>query len=432
MKESKKTRIQAPPEWGIEQVPERYRYLKALDYFVLWTSLGKGLLVFWAGSLLVPQLDLTTALLIIVAGSLIGSLPLALAGVIGSDNAVPTMVSLRPAFGVFGSYLPSLLNIIQLVGWTTFEIVVMALAADQVSTAVFNYSNFYLWVVIFTAVCILMGVLGPLAVVRQWLEKFAIWVLYGSTIWIVYIIATSGKVPEVLGSVNEGGLPLLLAMDIVIAMPVSWMPLVSDYNRFARSSRGGFWGTYVGYVVANVIGYGVGALLVLSMATADVVAAILLVQLGGVALLFILIYEVDNGFADLYSAAVSIQNIIPWARQRLFIVGLGVLSMFLAMLIPIMQYEWFLLWIGSVFIPLFGVMFTDYFIVNKRSYDMKGIYESDGPYRYWHGVNLRAVISWISGVIIYNLIVTYTPETGASIPTLLASALIYWLLNKAH
>jgi putative hydroxymethylpyrimidine transporter CytX len=430
--ESKRSPIKAPPEWGVQPVPKTHKYLGTFDYFVLWTSLGKGLLVFWAGSLLVPQLDFNTALLIIVAGSLIGSLPLALAGIIGSDNSIPTMVMLRPSFGIYGSYLPSLLNIVQLVGWTTFEIVVMSLAADQVSQTVFNYSNFYLWVVVFATVCILMGILGPLAVVRQWLEKFAVWVLYGSVVWIVYIVTISGTFPEILGASGEGGLPLLLAMDIVIAMPISWMPLVSDYNRFARSSREGFWGTYTGYVVANVIGYGVGALLVLSMATADVVAAILLVQLGVVALLFILIYEVDNGFADLYSAAVSIQNIVPWAKQRLLIVGLGVLSMVLAMLIPVIQYEEFLFLIGSVFIPLFGVAFTDYFIIRKRSYDLKSIYESSGAYRHWRGVNLRAVASWIIGVTVYRLILIYTPELGASIPTLLASALIYWIFNKNH
>jgi NCS1 family nucleobase:cation symporter-1 len=428
--EDEKMRIQGPPEWGIKPVPRDHRLLGKFDYFVLWTSLGNGLLVFWAGTLLVPQLGLFTALFMIVIGSLIGSLPLALAGIIGSDNAVPTMVMLRPVFGIRGSFLPSVLNVLQLIGWTTFEIVVMALAADQVSMVVLGYSVFSFWVIVFAAVCILIGIVGPLTFVKQWLEKFAVWVLYGSMIWIVYFIATSGNIPEMLAAPGEGGLPLLLAMDIVIAMPVSWMPLVSDYNRFARSSNAGFWGTYIGYVMANVIGYGVGALLVLSMATADVVTAILLVQFGAVALLFILTYEVDNGFADLYSAAVSIQNIIPKARQRLLIVGIGILSMVLALVIPIMQYEGFLLWISSVFIPLFGILFTDYFVINRRKYDVKAIYKDNGVYRYWRGINLRAIIAWASGVLIYNLAVAYTPDTGASIPTLLATGFIFWLLDK--
>lgn len=430
MAEHKEGTIQTPPEWGIEPVPKNHRRLGKLDYFVLWSSLGNGLLVFWAGSLLVPQLDVFTALMIIVAGSLIGSLPLALAGIIGSDNAVPTMVMLRPAFGIRGSFLPSLLNVFQLIGWTTFELVVMSLAADQVSTKILGYSIFYVWVIFFSAILVLTGIGGPLTFVKQWLEKFEIWVLYGSVIWITYVLATSGQIHGVLSAPGKGGLPLLLAMDIVIAMPVSWMPLVSDYSRFAKSSSAGFWGTYIGYVIANVIGYGVGALLVLLTNTADVVAAILLVQFGAVTLLFILTYEADNGFADLYSAAVSIQNLFPKAKQRLLVIGIGILSMVLAMLIPIMQYEWFLLWIGAIFIPIFGVLLIDYFVINRRRYNVQAIYMHGGTYRYWREINLRAIAAWISGAAVYNLIVAYAPDLGASLPTLLVSALIYWLLSK--
>ncbi|MEM2211230.1 MAG: putative hydroxymethylpyrimidine transporter CytX [Nitrososphaerales archaeon] len=425
-------RIRFPPEWGIEPVPNNYRYLRFIDYFVLWTSLGKGLLVFWAGSLLVPQLDLGIALIVIILGSIIGSLPLALVGIIGSDNAIPTMVMLRPSFGIYGSYLPSILNIIQLIGWTVFEIVVMALAANNVTQSLFGYSNFYLWVLIFAIFCVLMGIVGPIAVVREWLEKFAVWILYGATIWIAYSALITRNFLDLLTLPAKGGLPLLLAMDIVIAMPISWMPLISDYNRFAHNSKEGFWGTFIGYVIANVLGYGVGAILILSMGTTDVVSAIMLVQLGALTLILILIYEVDNGFADLYSAAVSIQNLLPRLKQRLLIISIGGLSAILAMLIGenIYHYEWFLLWIGSVFVPIFGVTFIDYFILNKRRYDVQMIYNPKGAYKYRGGVNIKAIVAWSMGVIIYYLIVWYAPWLGASIPSLLTSAFTYWILNK--
>ena len=126
-------RLRAPPEWGIEPVPQRFRILRTIDLFVLWSSLGVGLLVLVAGSLLVPALGLLESFVISLLGSIIGSIFLASAGLIGSDYGVPTMVSLRPILGRVGSYLPTLLNVIQLVGWTGFELMIMGAAASNIS-----------------------------------------------------------------------------------------------------------------------------------------------------------------------------------------------------------------------------------------------------------------------------------------------------------
>jgi len=423
-------KIRAPPEWGVEPVDSEHRYLRSVDYFVLWTSLGKGLLVFWAGALLVPYLDLTAALIAIIAGSIIGSLPLAIAGIIGSDNAIPTMVALRPSFGTLGSYFPSVLNIVQLVGWATLEIVVMATAVDGVVKAVFNYSNLYLWVIIFAFLCTAMGIAGPLTVIKQWLEKFAVWVLYGSTFWIAYWALTTRSFWELSAAPAQGGLPFLLAVDYTIAMPISWMPLIADYNRFARTSKEGFWGTYIGYIIANIAGYGVGAILILAMGTADVISAIMLIYMGVPAILLILTYEVDNGWADIYSSAVSIQNLLPKLSQRKLIVLIGAVSAILAMFIPVAEYEWFLLWIGSVFCPLFGVIFIDYFLIKRRKYNVREIYKTKGAYWFWKGINVRAIIAWAIGVLIYYCIVYLIPWLGASVPSLTATACLYWILTK--
>ncbi|HXG07822.1 MAG TPA: cytosine permease, partial [Nitrososphaera sp.] len=157
------------PEWGITPVPQKHRTLGGLDYFILWSSLGVGLLVFSAGSLL-SRASFVDAILAIIIGSSAGSILLALAGKIGSDHGVPSLVSLRPAFGVRGSYLPAILNITQLVGWTTFEIMIMARAAEMLTGSIIP---FYFWPPIFGIVVASLGISGPLNVVREWLGKFA-------------------------------------------------------------------------------------------------------------------------------------------------------------------------------------------------------------------------------------------------------------------
>ncbi|MEW6232274.1 MAG: putative hydroxymethylpyrimidine transporter CytX [Chloroflexota bacterium] len=418
-------RIKAPPEWGIEPVPREHRLLGFLDYFVLWADLGVGLLVLLAGTLLVPGLGLGQALVAIVIGTLIGNLLLALAGVVGSDNAIPTMVMLRPALGIRGSYLPTALNVLQLLGWTIFEIIIMGYGANEISKRVLGLDSYIFWAAVFALVVILMGIGGPVAVVRQWLEKFAVWMVLITTLWLTFHILTTYDVAALLRQPGKGGLPFWVAVDIVIAMPVSWLPLVADYNRFARHTGRGFWGTYLGYLVTNIWFYGLGALVLLAAAVTQepkgFVAAIALTA-GLPALLIFLVDETDNAWADLYSAAVSVQNVFPRVRQRWLIIGLGVFSFLVAAVLDITQYETFLLLIGSVFVPIFGVLAADYFVLRQRRYQVDELYRPNGAYWYRTGMNIPGVLAWLLGVLAYQVanpgfLSTYLPTWGQWIPS---------------
>ena len=130
-----------PPEWGIEPIQSKHRLLGGIDYFVLWSSLGVGLLVFSAGSFL-SAARFADAIIAIIVGSIVGSLLLALAGKIGSDHGVPSLVSMRPSFGIHGSYLPAVPNVMQLIGWATFEIMIISKAAEIL---VNKLVPFYIW-----------------------------------------------------------------------------------------------------------------------------------------------------------------------------------------------------------------------------------------------------------------------------------------------
>ena len=397
--------IQPPPEWGIEPVPGTHRFLGFLDYFALWSSLGVGLLVLLAGTLLVPGLGLRDALAAIVIGTLVGNLLLALAGTVGSRTAVPTMVLLRPALGVRGSYLPTALNVVQLVGWGSFEIFIMAQAANGTTKALFGWQNFTAWAFVFAAFCTLLAIGGPLVVVRRWLERFAIWLVYLSTAYLTWYLAAHFNLAAVWARRGDGSLAFWLAVDLVVAMPVSWLPLVADYNRFARRPGPAFWGTYAGYFVANVWFYALGALFVLTLNTTDLVPAIASLTGGWVALLLLLADETDNAFANIYSTAVSLQNIVPRARQRRLAVLIGAICFLVAVNVNVVQYESFLFLIGACFVPLFGILAADYFVVRRRLYQIPELYREGGPYWYRTGVNWWALAAWVVGFVIYQWIV---------------------------
>jgi len=432
--------IQAPPAWGIEPVPEAKRTLRAFDLFVLWSNLGLGLLVLQAGALLVPGLSLRAAIAAIVVGTIIGTLLLALTGLVGSDSGAPTMVLLRAVLGQRGSFLPTVLNVIQLVGWTAFELWVIAVTASRISQAVLGAPLYTLWLIVGTIVCLLLALGGPLVVVRDWLEKFGIWVVYIASVWITVYLIGSGRIARMLAQPGSNQMPFWLAVDLVVAMPVSWIPLVADYTRFARRTPGAFWGTFAGYALANIWFYALGALFVLGLGlsepTPDAIALAIMSITGGLlALVVILVDETDNVFADIYSSAVSIQNIFPRLSQRWLIVGVTAISAALAATLTMSQYYDFLLLVGSVFVSLFGILAADYFVLRRRRYteaDLYGSQPASASAASVHetGLNPAGLAAWFVGVVVYHVMARVLPWLGASIPSFAATFVVYLLLSQ--
>ena len=426
--------------WGVAPVPRAARDLGFWHFVVLWGDLGIGLLVLLAGSFLVPALSLGDALLAIVVGSVIGVALLALAGVVGSETGSPTMVCLRPALGNRGSYVPTALNVVQLLGWTVFEVVVMGHAANAIGRRVLGLDAYWLWAALFGLIVVGMGVWGPMGVIRQWLGKFAVWVMLGTTAWLTWVLLDRYDVGALVARPGTGGLPFWTAVDIVIAMPISWLPLVSDYSRFARRPASAAWGTALGYLVANVWFYGLGALILLAARVTQepkgFVEAIALIA-GPAVLLILLVDETDEAWADLYSCAVSVQNVLPTVGLCGVIVALGATAVGLALILDVTQYEHFLLLIGSVFVPLFGVLAADYFGV-RRGYVEAELLRPGGLYWAQGGVNWLGVLAWVLGIVVYLGIAgrlavlgwAGIPSVGASLPSLAVSGGAYLALAR--
>ena len=179
-------------------------------------------------------LSLPEALAAIVAAAIVGSLMLGLGGLIGADAGVPTMVLLRAPLGRRGSYLPTALNIIQCLGWSVFELIVIATGASALSEQRLRLrrrrrSGRSLFGVVATA----LALLGPVGFVRRYVRKFAVWVVIASLLYLCWWSLHGQHVDRLWH--RPGAHAFWPGFDLVLASIVSWTPLVADYTRFSRT-----------------------------------------------------------------------------------------------------------------------------------------------------------------------------------------------------
>jgi nucleobase:cation symporter-1, NCS1 family len=427
--------VQDTPSWGIEPVPERLRVLGLIDTTLLWTNLGVSLLV-----LVLPayfDLPLKTALAATLVGALIGNTMLAVAALIGADARVPTMVLQRAPLGRRGSYLATGLNILQCLGWAIFELIVIATAAGLLVDKLFGFEAVWLWKLVFGGVAAVLALLGPVGFVRKFVRKFAIWAVVASVVYLAWWIVDKGHLHRIWSQGGHHG-SFWLAVDTVVAVTVSWAPLVADYTRFSRDRRSAFFGVGIGYLLPTLFQFGFGSILVLSRGVDPNHPELILTAIAGggaaaaLALLALTVDETDEAFANVYSSAVSAQNLVPRVSQRALIVAVSVLATGLALAIDMRSYQRFLLLLGAVFVPLLGVLVADW-LARGMHYTREDVFE--GP-----ALRPGAVLAWVVGFFVYEWLYqptdlgfwsdwlsklwTPTYKIGASVPSFVVAFLL--------
>lgn len=383
----------ATAEAPITLTDSQPRSLGLTDQLGLWANLGISLLIpVTAVFLVAPGQSFLATVVAIVAGTALGCLLLAAVARAGAVTGAPTMVLLRGLLGRSGSYVPTVLNLLQCVGWATYEIWVISFAAH----AVWDGLPRWVYVLIAGVVATLMA-LRPLGSVRL-LKRIAVVAVLACS---AYFLLETLRRP--LGDLTDGSWTgFWTSMDLVIALPVSWIPLVADYSRFSRSPRAAALGTGIGYAASSAVFFVLGVLALRAYADAgdDVVGALLAVPAGAIALVILAMDEVDEAFANIYSTATSAQNVLPRADRRLLAVGVGALATVLALVVDGGAYEPFLFLIGAVFVPLAATLVVD-FALSKGRYDT-----SDRAPARW-----AMLVPWAAGFVAYQL----------TAPTLLSS-----------
>lgn len=415
---------------ALTPLPDAQRVFGWHDHASLWFSLGVGLLVMQVGAYLVPAVGTRDAVLAILAGSAVGAGLLAWTARLGSESGLASAGLMHATYGSGFARLPVLLNIAQLIGWTTFELVVMREGTQAIAAQAFGHAATG-WVSTLLPTLLWGGVLLALlggsmvALVRRFVSRFGLPLVLISLLWLSWQFATRLHAQGWAAfwtRPGDGSLGLFGAMDLVIAMPVSWLPLVADYARHGHRARGGlgsaFGGTWLGYVVANIWCYALGVMVVsVADAGTELVTALLLAQGGLAALGLILVDELDNAYGDVYSGAVSAHSLRPRWSVRRWGLGLALLCIALALVLPMHTLEPFLLMLSSVFVPLYGVIL--------------GRLGSGAPTLPTRRVEPVAAALWIAGIVLYHGLAAWAPQAGSALPTLALTFVLARLTRPA-
>jgi putative hydroxymethylpyrimidine transporter CytX len=369
------------------------RTLGFFDQFTLWGNLGISLFGPVTGALVAAYTgSLVKGLIAVVVGCGIGALVLGGAAVFGSHTGAPAMASLRGLFGRRGSMAPTVLNIAQNIGWATMEIIVISQAAVAVTSERWRW--LFVLIAGFLATAMAVRPLGSVKLLR----KFMVWLVLIASVYL-FIQVLSKPVQDMP---QDGVFGFWPGVDLAAAGVVSFAPLAADYTRHSRTNKAAFAGSALGYGLAAILYYALGVIAVATLQTnsTDVITALVTLPAGAIALFVLLVDEVDEAYANVYSTTMAAHNLIGQIDRRWISVAIGVLATVLALFVDLGNYTQFLYLIGSVFIPLFAVAIADFFVVSKMRWDV-----SDTARFRW-----QPTLAWVFGFVAYQLVNPGTVE----------------------
>jgi putative hydroxymethylpyrimidine transporter CytX len=369
------------------------RTLTLPDQLGFWGNLGISLLGFGAAVAVAapsgfPPLPLAGAFAAVVVGTLLGSAVLATSLVLGERTGAPAMVLLRGLLGARAAVLPTVLNVVQCVGWGTFELVVIAGGLTALLHAAIPT-----WAGVLVAGAVTTALtLRPLGLIRVLRRYVSLLVVLAALVLAAGLLARG--IPTATTPTSWAG--FWTGVDAALAVAVSWVPLGADYSRHSRSSRAAFVGGFAGFGATQIVCYGLG-LLALAVAGQDpdgVFDVFLALPLGALALAVLVLRESDQSFANVYSTAISIQNLRPTWDRRPLTLGVGVLTTAGALLLDVGRLSGFLYLIGAVFVPLSGVLLAAWLRTRGRGWDTS----PTAPTR------PAMLLAWAAGFVVYQLV----------------------------
>lgn len=378
------------------------------------------------------ELGFWKMIFILIVGNIVVFLPLLALGDIGYRIKIPTMAASRIAFGIRGSYIPSLANGIQLLGWAANVTVVCGSSINTIVNAMFGFDNLFLWIGVTAIVQLLITAYGFRSI--TWLQRISVPLLLLLTVVTGVLIFRDYGFSAVTSYAPASALTIMIGLDIVASNAFAWGPMVCDYTRYAKSSGSAGWGTLVGSLAGAASFMFIGAVSFMTTGDANPVGFLLDMGLGIPALLIIVLSSITTNVVNLYSASISVVNVLPKVEPWKIIVPAGVIVGVIAMIPNLIgHFITFLTIVGAIFVPLIAIMLVDFFVLKKGKAEPEQALIENKESKYWYknGFNWSALIVWFVGIALYNVFAYVWTTLGSCVPTFIIIAVLYWIVGKA-
>ena len=377
---------------------------------LIWFGAGVSIAEILTGTYLAP-LGMGKGLLAIIVGHIIGCLMLFLAGVIGGKVRKSAMETVKMSFGQKGSILFAVLNVLQLVGWTAIMIYDGALAADGVMN-----TGRWIWCLVIGALIILWIVIGITNLGK--INTVAMAALFILTLILCKVIFTGSGA----GVPSDDSMTFGAAVELAVAMPLSWLPLISDYTREAKEPVKATAVSAITYGIVSCWMYVIGMGISIFTGESDIAQIMVKAGLGIAGLLIIVFSTVTTTFLDAWSAGISSESLSKNINGKWTAIAATVIGMIGAIVYPMDDITDFLYLIGSVFAPMIAVQIADFFILHQ-DFSRKS-------------VCIQNMLVWVVGFIAYRWLMGVDTILGNTLPdmviTIILSVIVSLLFGKKN
>lgn len=372
---------------------------------LIWFGAAVSIAEILTGTYLAP-LGFSKGMTAIIVGHVIGCLMLFLAGVIGGKARKSAMESVKMSFGQKGSLLFSVLNVMQLVGWTAIMIYDGALAAEGVISV-----GRWIWCLVIGILIILWILIGITNLGK--VNTIAMSALFILTLVLCKVIFfDSGAV----GVIADDSITFGAAVELSVAMPLSWLPLISDYTREAKKPVKATAVSAMVYGIVSSWMYVIGMGAAIYTGEYDIAQIMVKAGLGIVGLLIILFSTVTTTFLDAYSAGISSESILSKLNGKLVAVFVTIIGTIAAIVYPMDNITDFLYLIGSVFAPMIAIQISDFLLI-KRDSSRKS-------------VNIPNMVVWLIGFILYRILMNIDIPVGNTLPDMVITIILCLIVNR--